>query len=133
FGITLKRINNATGTAPMVDGSVGIAVMNALPTAATTVLTVTSAAGSNSNNKFYTNTIQNCNIGIALIGFADVTPFTFADTNNDVGGAALATGNQILNYGGAAAAANPAAGVRTLAQYGIHISYNTINNNNGSD
>ena len=50
--ITLNRINNATGSAPMVDGSVGIIMMNALSTAATTALTPTVATGSNSNNKF---------------------------------------------------------------------------------
>ncbi|MCB9341982.1 MAG: hypothetical protein H6577_27965 [Lewinellaceae bacterium] len=128
--ITLNRINNAAGTAPAVDGSRGIDVMNALPTAATTIVTVTDAAGTNSNNKFYNNTIQNCNIGIALIGFAAATPFTFADTGNDVGGASLATGNTIKNYGGGAAT-SPAAGIRTLVQYGINISFNTINNNDG--
>ncbi len=118
--ITLNRINNASGTAPATDGSRGIDVTNAVPGAATTPLTVTAASGANSNNKFYSNTIQNCNIGIALIGFADATPFSNADTGNDVGGAAAGTGNQILNFGGGAAAANPAAGIRTLAQYGFN-------------
>jgi len=130
--ITLKRDNNASGSAPAVDGSRGIDMVNALQSAHNAVVTVTAAAGSNSNNKFYSNTIQNCNIGIALIGFADVSPFTFADTGNDIGGTSIATGNSILNYGGATAATNPAAGVRTLAQYGINVSYNLVNSNNGS-
>jgi len=129
--ITLNRVNNAAGSGPAVDGSRGIDVVNATPTAATTTLIITDAAGANSNNKFYSNTIQNCNVGIALIGFADVTPFTFADQNNDAGGASLATGNTIRNYGGGGAT-SPAAGVRTLAQYGVNISYNTINNNDGA-
>src|SRR6185503_5014537 len=59
-------------------------------------------------------------------------PYGLADKNNDVGGSAPATGNQILNFGGAPAATNPAAGVRTLAQYFLNVSYNTVNNNNGS-
>lgn len=129
--ITLNRVNNILGSGPAVDGSRGINVVNAIPTAATTNLTITDAAGSNSNNKFYSNTIQNCNIGVALIGFADVTPFTFADQGNDVGGASLATGNTIRNYGGGGTT-SPAAAVRTLAQYGVNISYNTINNNDGA-
>jgi hypothetical protein len=129
--ITLNNINNATGTAPMVDGSTGIIVMNALPAAATTVVTPI-AGGANSNNKFYTNTIQNCNTGIALIGYAAASPFSLADANNDVGGSSLSNGNTIINYGGAAGAPNAAAAIRTLAQYGINISYNTINNNNGA-
>jgi hypothetical protein len=128
--ITLNRVNNAAGSGPAVDGSRGIDMVNAIPTAATTVLTVTDAAGSHSNNKFYSNTIQNCNIGIALIGFAAVSPFTLADQNNDVGGASLATGNTIRNFGGGGTT-SPAAGIRTLAQYGVNISYNTINNNDG--
>ncbi len=130
--ITLNKDNNAGGTNPAVDGSRGIDMVNALTGAHTTILTITAASGSNSNNKFYSNTIQNCNIGIALIGFADVTPFSLADTGNDIGGSTTATGNTIINYGGGAAATNPAAAVRTLAQYNINVSYNTVNNNNGS-
>lgn len=131
--VTLNRLNWASGTAPMVDGSVGIIMMNATNVAATTVLSSSVAvSGANSNNKFYSNTIQNCNIGIALIGFADVTPFTYADYGNDVGGLSTATGNTIINYGGGPLSTNPATGIRTLAQYNFNASYNTINNNNGS-
>ncbi|MDX2174682.1 MAG: T9SS type A sorting domain-containing protein [Bacteroidota bacterium] len=130
--ITLNRNNFAAGTAPAVDGSRGIDVVNALTNAHTSVLTITAASGANSNNKFYRNTIQNCNIGIALIGFADVTPFTNADTGNDIGGSISANGNTIVNYGGGVGANNPAAAIRTLAQYNINVSYNTINNNNGA-
>ncbi|MCF8422828.1 MAG: T9SS type A sorting domain-containing protein [Bacteroidia bacterium] len=129
--ITLNRINNATGTTPMVDGSAGIIMMNALSTAATTALTPTVATGANSNNKFYSNTIQNCNIGIALIGYVAPSPFALADTGNDIGGLSTATGNTVVNYGGGGTT-NPAAAIRTLAQYGINVSFNTINNNNGS-
>src|SRR5205814_1895309 len=86
--VTLNKINNALGTAPMVDGSAGIVVMNALSNTATTAV-IPIAGGQNSNNKFYSNTIQNCNIGIALIGYAAASPFTLADTNNDVGGNSL--------------------------------------------
>jgi hypothetical protein len=126
--ITLNRINNALGTAPMTDGSAGIIVMNATSTAATTALVVASPAGSNSFNHFYANTIQNSNIGIALIGYADSSPFANADQNNEVGGSAI-TGNIIRNFGGGGT--NPAAGVRTLAQYSINVSFNTVNNNDG--
>jgi hypothetical protein len=129
--ITLNRINNASGTAPMVEGSVGILVVNALPTSATTALTPSSTAGSNSNNKFYSNTIQNCNYGIALSGYAAPSPFMLGDTGNDIGGSAALTGNSILNFGGGTGATNPSAAVRANHQWGVNISYNTINNNNG--
>ena len=128
----MQRINNAGGTSPLVDGAVGIGIYNSTATAATTPITVTASTGSNSNNKIYANTINGGNIGIALIGYADISPFTLADQNNDIGGSSAITGNSILNYGGGAAATNPAAAVRTLAQYGVNISYNTIDNNNGS-
>ena len=130
--ISLSRNNNAAGSGPAVEGSKGIEVTNATPAAPTTSLTPTTAAGTNSNNKFYSNTIQNCNYGIVLSGFAASSPFTAGDTNNDIGGTAVSTGNTILNYGGAAAASNPAAGIRANNQWGVNISYNTINNNNGS-
>ena len=125
----MQRVNNANSTAPMVEGSVGVAMMNSTALASTTVLTVTAASGSNSNNKFYNNTINSGNYGIVLIGFAAVTPFTLADTNNEIG--ALGFGNSILNFGGGAAT-NPSAGIRTLAQYGLNVNYNIVNNNNGT-
>ncbi len=130
--ISLNKINNEAGIAPMVDGSVGIAVMNATPTAAITILVPTTSAGTNSYNTFYSNKIQNCNNGIALIGYAAASPFTASDRNNDVGGTALSTGNTIVNFGGASGAVNAACGIRTLAQYELSISFNTLNNNNGT-
>ncbi|AWI24595.1 Ig-like domain-containing protein [Flavobacterium pallidum] len=136
----MQRVNNTAATSPMVDGAVGILVINATAAAATTALTPTVAAGSNSNNKFYTNTINGGNIGIALSGFAATagvgptpTASTFlGDLSNDIGGSTSGTGNTILNFGGAAAAANPAAGIRANNQWSVNISNNTINNNNGS-
>lgn len=131
--ITLNKNNNAAGGTLAVDGSRGIDVVNALSGAHITVVTVTVTTGSNSNNKFYGNTIQNCNTGIALIGFAAASPFTLADTGNDIGGTSSVTGNTIVNFGGGGApTANPSAAIRTLAQYNINVSFNTINNNNGS-
>ncbi len=129
--ITLNRINNASATAPAIEGSKGIMLSSSLPTTMTTITAPTAASGTNSNNKFYHNTIQNCNYGIGLIGYAAATPFTLADFGNDIGGNASGTGNTIINYGGGAAT-NPAAAIRTLAQYNLNVSYNIINNNNGS-
>jgi hypothetical protein len=129
--ITLNTINNAAGTAPMVDGSTGIAIMTASPSAATVALRTSTTPGTNSNNKIYHNTIRNCNTGIAIIGYV-ATPYTIFDANNDVGGTDTSTGNTIINFGGAAEALNQAAGIRTSAQYDLNISYNTLNNNNGS-
>lgn len=137
--ITLSRVNNASGSGPMVEGSVGILVINSTRTAATTALTPTISAGSNSNNKFYSNTIQNCNYGIVLSGYAATSgvgpspdPSTFlGDLNNDIGGTSSSTGNTIRNFGGAPSATNPSAGIRANNQWSINISYNTINNNDG--
>ncbi|MBC7937619.1 MAG: hypothetical protein H7Y86_19900 [Rhizobacter sp.] len=129
--ITLRNSNNATGTAPMTAGSAGIIVMNALPATATTSVSPV-AGGTNSNNKFYGNTIQQCNIGISIIGYGAASPFTLSDTNNDIGGSTVATGNTIINFGGASGAINAAAAIHTQAQQGLNVSYNTINNNNGS-
>lgn len=129
--ITLNRINNASGLNVSLEGSKAINVENAAVNNHTLALTVTSAAGANSNNKFYSNTFQNCNVGVALYGFAAVSPFSLADTGNDVGGNSISTGNTFLNYGGGGTTA-PASAVLCFNQYDVNISYNTINNNNGS-
>ncbi|HVF96589.1 MAG TPA: hypothetical protein VM871_04680, partial [Flavisolibacter sp.] len=135
--ISLPRLNNAAGAAPMFDGSVGILVINATATAAGTSLTPTGAAGTNSFNKIYSNSITGGNTGIGLSGYAATTGYplpTLGDVNNDIGGAGspgVATGNSVLNYGGGAAA-NAAAGIRAANQWGLNISNNVVNNNNGS-
>lgn len=136
--ITLNRIQNTAWTGSGHNGSVGIAVCNATYLAST-ALTITAASGSNSGNKFYTNTIQNCNAGIALVGFTatvgigpNPTASTFfGDLNNDIGGSSLATGNTILNFGGGAAT-NPATGIFANNQWGLNVSFNSVNSNNGS-
>ena len=53
--------------------------------------------GPNHNNKIYNNTINNVNVGIIFIGSATAANM---DNNNDIGGAAIATGNNVTNYGG---------------------------------
>jgi len=113
--INVKNSNFASGTTPMIEGAVGILMINSTAAAATTALVPTTAAGTNSNNKFYSNTINGGNYGMGLIGFAGATPFTTCDTNNDIGGASLATGNTIQNFGGGAGSTNASAGIRTLA------------------
>lgn len=132
--ITLNRVNVAAGTGvtAFLPGSNGIIMLNGVRNAATVPLAAGGAAGANSNNKFYSNTIQNCNTGIALSGLAAVSPFTDADTGNDIGGSSAATGNTIINFGGGAAAVQAAAGIVINNQWGVNASYNTINNNNGS-
>ncbi|TAH38405.1 MAG: hypothetical protein EYC69_14720 [Bacteroidetes bacterium] len=127
----MQRINNATGSGPMVEGSIAIRTVNAAFATPTTAMTITSAGGTHSYNKFYTNTIDGGNAGIVLSGFAATTPFTAGDTGNDIGGTSSGQGNIITNFGGGAAT-NPASGIRAINQWGINISYNTINNNNGS-
>ena len=129
--ITLNNNSNATWTVGH-NGSCGIVMMN-IAYAAKTALTVTAATGSNSNNKFYTNTISKTNAGIVFIGFAAATPFTLGDTGNDVGGTSSATGNMVLNFGGATAATTPATGIFANNQWGVNISYNIVNNNTGTN
>jgi hypothetical protein len=128
--ITLNRVNNVAGSGPSIEGSKGINVINATIDANITNVTVTSAAGSNSFNKFYSNTIQNCNMGIVIMGYAATTPFTLGDFGNDIGGNSTSTGNTIINYGGGGTAASE--GISVQAQRDINISYNVINSNTGS-
>ncbi len=57
---------------------------------------VTTIAGSNSNNKLYGNTINNANFGIVVIGS---NTFSAMDLNWDIGGNSIATGNTITHFG----------------------------------
>jgi hypothetical protein len=129
--VTLNRVNNGIGGGPAAEGSRGIDMVNALSNVHTTALTITLSLGANSNNKFYSNTILNCNYGMALSGYADSSPYSMADVNNDVGGGSVLNGNTIINFGGGGTTSTAAA-IRTLAQYNINIAYNLINNNNGT-
>ena len=131
--ITLNRNNNNIAGNVMFAGCAGILIINSQISTANTPVIVTSPNGSNSYNKIYANIIQNVNAGIYAIGYGNAPiPFTNADLGNDFGGSSAATGNQILNFGGATAATQPANGIQIGAQYNFNIAYNTINNNTGA-
>lgn len=119
--ITLNRANTTTASGTAANGSRGIDVVNATPSAHTTSLTITAASGANSNNRFYNNTILCCNIGISCIGFNDVSPFTFSDSGNDIS-------NNLI--GPASTGTNNLAGMGILLVNAISptVSANTIRN-----
>ncbi len=132
--IQLNRLNITNGAGPRgnIAGSTGIEVVNCTRTTVGTAIVNTSVAGASSFNKFYTNTIQNCNIGIALAGSSVASPYTLADMNNDIGGTQASTGNIIKNFGGGTGAGNACAAAFISNQYGSNISNNIINNNDGT-
>lgn len=128
--ILLNYQNNSSGNLPACDGSRGIEMINALASAHTSPLTITSASGAHHHNSFYGNRIMNCNYGIALIGFADASPFTCSDTENQIGGLLAANGNTIINFGGGGS--NPSAGIRAQQQQSLSVFNNLLISNNGS-
>ncbi|WP_123985276.1 Ig-like domain-containing protein [Taibaiella soli] len=132
--ITLNRLNwtAAGSSSPFFPGATGIEMVNCTPATTQASLTVAAPSGASSNNKFYSNTVQNCNTGIALSGYAAAAPYTSADANNDIGGATTATGNTVINFGGGASATQVAAGIVAKNVWSFNISYNTVTNNNGS-
>ena len=131
--VTLNRVNTTAPTSgPAFAGSNGIALLNCTPTTMQTSITTTTTNGVSSNNKFYTNTIQNVNAGITLIGFAGASPFDLCDTGNDIGGTIPSTGNTIINFGGGVTPSNACAAVVVNNQWSFNVSYNTVNNNNGA-
>ncbi len=129
--ISLNKANAVAGAGTMMDGSTAILVVNATSINAINALVPTTSGGTNSNNKFYNNDISNCHQGFGFWGYAASSPFTLADTNNDIGGTSPATANTIVNFGNSGDATAPS-GVRILNQYGINVSFNTMINNNGS-
>jgi len=96
----------------------------------TTTANITdSVNGTNSFNKYYSNSISGVNIGIALIGSTNINRM---DKGNDIGGTSASTGNTITNWGGYSTAAsypsNSASdhGIFNINQLDNNISYNTI-------
>jgi len=110
--ITLTKTNTAT---------VGIYANNVTPALPTVQLTLTDFKGTNSNNKFYSNTIQNCYNGIYVVGYNDpTTPYVFYDQNLEIGKDGA---NMISNFGGSTIANN---GIYTIYQNGQKIANNNI-------
>ena len=129
--IKLNRINNTKGLFPMLDGSVGILLINATITSANTPLIPTSVAGSNSFNTISSNYIYNTNVGIGIRGFHSAGKSDFCDYKNVIGGLTASSGNTILNFGGGDVL-SPAYGILAWSNYDITISNNTIDNNIGN-
>jgi hypothetical protein len=129
--IKLNRVNSYTGNWPCANGSRGIEAAAATYTAHTTIVSPTSFAGTNSNNSFYNNTIDNCYTGISLQGH-NASNFTLASVNNNVGGSSAVTGNKIFNFGGIPSASCEAIGIDVKHQWNLNISNNYVNNNNGN-
>ncbi|MEO8665660.1 MAG: hypothetical protein ABI462_09200, partial [Ignavibacteria bacterium] len=124
--VTLNRINVDPGPYPSFEGSRGIMAINAPYDDAANNLTITSPAGAHSYNKFYSNTIENCNYGIIMIGSNAPSPYANVDINNDIGGSSAATGNVVRNFGGGGT--STAIGILTYYQHEVNISYNNVNN-----
>lgn len=129
--ITLNRINNALGQSPASDGSRGIELANAFFSTHTVAVTPTITSGASSGNRFYGNWIENCNISIALNGYAAATPFLYTDLNNEVGGPLATQGNTLVNFGGGGTAA-AAAGIYASVQTHVLIRNNYIISNDGN-
>jgi hypothetical protein len=118
--VTLNKANTA---------SVGIYSGNHIITI-TTALTVNNFAGTNSYNKYYNNTIQNCFHGIDLNGYvAAAAPYDYYDKANEIG--TTGTGrNQILNFGGGAT--GTVNGITCNAQNLVKIFNTNIDNSGGA-
>lgn len=129
--ITLKKSNNALGTPAASSGSKGIEIIHCYMQNRT-IQSPTTQAGTHSHNKFYGNKIENCNIGILILGSISQT---FRSEFNEIGNIGAATGNTISNFGGATLATNPAAGIFTSRVWDLTISNNLIvsNDGNGAD
>jgi hypothetical protein len=100
-------------------------------TSPTTAAEVVTAAGSNSNNSVFSNTISNVNYGISFVGSGTAIAM---DSDNNIGGNSLATANTITNWGGnisGAVSGYPSVTSSNACIYMNHqindnVSYNTV-------
>ncbi|MBF9143256.1 T9SS type A sorting domain-containing protein [Hymenobacter properus] len=117
-------IRNCTITLQKGIVTSGIYLNNHTPTAISQ-LTPTTAAGTNSNNKFYGNTISGVNNGIYLAGYLASSPYALYDQNNEVGSivsGTAATGNTVSNFGTTATAY----GIYAIYQNGLKVQGNNL-------
>lgn len=129
--ISLSRNNNAYVSTFNLSGSKGIEVICSTYNSHLGWISPTAFSGTHSYNKFYSNTISNCNTCIALIALSTNSQTIGADIGNDIGGNSVSTGNTFVNFGGATSATEPAYGIYCVNNYSLNVSNNTINNNTG--
>ena len=122
----MQRINNAAGPGTMVYGQAAVMILNSTPLAATTDLVPTATSGLNTDNRIQTNTINGGNSGIIVSGYNAPSPYTLVDSGNSV------ENNIIENFGGGGTGALTAYGIVMRNNWLDNISYNYIENNNGS-
>lgn len=125
--VSLNRVNSVAGTGIVTGGCRGIDIVSASYTNNVTSLGATTAAGAHFNNKFYSNLIQNCQVGISITGNGSTS---FPNLQTDIGGNSAVTGNTITNFGGFSG--SEAVGIRTYIQGSQNVSFNTVINNDGS-
>jgi hypothetical protein len=131
-GATNNKIQNNTITlASSYPNTFGV-YSNSATTAANVAGAATSTAGTNSNNKVYSNIISGAAFGAVFI--APPAASTVAESGNDVGGASLATANTITFGNNTAPTATytnllaaTSAGIETRNNIDVNISYNTVN------
>jgi len=109
--ITLNKTNTS---------SAGIYMNNHTATSTTALTGITTLAGTNSYNKFFSNTISNVYAGIYLNGFNDVSPYSYYDQDNLVG---VGGGNLLSDFGGGATAIY---GIYTVYQNNLQVVNNNI-------
>lgn len=137
WGYALLKVDGATGSQNNVIKNCNITLNNTNTSSvgiysanhtisSTTSLTVTAFSGTNSNNKFFNNNINNCYTGIYVAGFADATPYAFYDHFNEIG---VQGGNIIRNFGGSSVTTY---GIYTIYQDSLNVSNNDIGGGSGS-
>lgn len=113
-------------TIALQKGTLAMGIYMANHTAISSVLLVpTTMAGTNSNNKFYGNTISGVNNGVYAIGYASASPYTYYDQNNEIGSVVTGTtptGNTIGDYG----STTTAYGIYGIYQNGLQVQGNTV-------
>ncbi|UOQ98435.1 right-handed parallel beta-helix repeat-containing protein [Hymenobacter sp. 5317J-9] len=117
-------IRNCSITLQKGTATSGIYSANHTP-ASTTALAPTALSGTNSNNKFYGNTISRVNNGIYVAGYAAASPYLYYDQGNEIGSVlsgTAATGNTITDYG----TTTTAYGIYSIYQHGVKVQGNTV-------
>jgi SprB repeat/Secretion system C-terminal sorting domain len=124
-GCSFNTIKNCTVTLNRTN-TAGIGIYSANHTSAVaTAITVTSAAGTNSFNRYLSNTVSNAYTGYSLVGFLSAAPYDLYDQTNEIGRDVSNNRSRVLDFGGGALTAN---GVLTSNQNNIKVWGTNFNN-----
>ena len=119
-GAQHNTLKNCTISLKTNENAFGISLESKTPAGSN--VSVSALSGTNSYNKFYSITFNNCYGGISLNGYNDASPFALFDQANEIG----VGGGNFFTYSGLQGASNNSMGIYATYQNDLEIANNNF-------